>query len=199
MSLPGATVIAGSPGARAVRAPDERTLVRAMAQGDRGAAEELVERTYGLVYASLVRLCRDADLAADLTQETYRKAWAALASFDARASFSTWLYRIAYNTFLNHLRRPLRVVSLEDASSSAADPAPDAEEAMMGRADADRLRRAVLELPEDLRFTVSARFWGDVPVKEIALLEEITPMGVRKRLRRAFRQLAATLAKEGGQ
>ncbi len=66
---------------------EERRLLAAIRGGDRTAAEELVERTYSSVYASLFRLCGDGDLAADLTQETYRKAWEALSGFDGRSQF----------------------------------------------------------------------------------------------------------------
>ena len=94
----------------------------------RSAGERLVESTYRQVYAALFGMCRgDAELAADLTQETYRKAWQGLASFDGRAQLSTWLFRIAYNTFLNHVRRPRPLQDLDAAGAGAlADPAPDA-------------------------------------------------------------------------
>src|SRR5436305_14461868 len=95
----------------------EGRLLAALAAGDRTAAEELVERTYRGVFSLLRRLCGDADLAADLTQETYRKAWAALPAFDGRSQFSTWLFRIAYTTFLNHLRRPRRLVPWTSGTS----------------------------------------------------------------------------------
>src|SRR5215475_2245563 len=155
---------------------DERQLFAALAAGDRAAAERLVEATYRGVFALLKRLSGDADLAADLTQETYRKAWDALSAFDGRAQFSTWLARIAYNTFLNHLRRPRRLVPFDESREARVpDPAPSLEEAL-GRAVAgDRLRRAVLALPEELRFTVTALFWGELPVKEVARQEGITP------------------------
>ena len=177
---------------------DEPTLLAAVAGGDRQAAERLVERTYRQVYALLCRLTGgDAETAADLTQETYRKAWDALGGFDGRSRFSTWLFRIAYTTFLNHLRRPRRFVPLEDRHETAvADPAPDAEEEV-GRADSgDRLRRAVLALPEDLRLTVTAIFWGELPVKEIARHEGVTEVAIRKRLKRALQALARALEEE---
>jgi hypothetical protein len=53
----------------------ERRLLEELKRGSREAAERLVEATYARVYGSLVRLCGDPDQAADLTQETYRKAW----------------------------------------------------------------------------------------------------------------------------
>lgn len=176
---------------------EEGRLLAAVAAGDRRAAEQLVEQSYRGVYSLLRRLSGDADLAADLTQETYRKAWDALPGFDRRARFSTWLFRIAYTTFLNHLRRPRRLVPLDERHESAVpDPAPAADEEMGREATGDRLRRAVLALPDDLRLTVTALFWGDLPVKELARQEGITPVAVRKRLKRALAALARALEEE---
>jgi RNA polymerase sigma-70 factor (ECF subfamily) len=181
----------------AVLAPwnEERRLLAAIRGGDRSAAEELVERTYSAVYASLYRLCGDGDLAADLTQETYRKAWEALGGFDGRSQFFTWLYRIAYTTFLNHIRRPRRITSLDDAPEMQ-DDSPTADQVLSKREESERLRAAVMNLPEDLRFTVAAHFWGGLPVKEIARLENITGVAVRKRLHKAFSILESSLDEE---
>jgi RNA polymerase sigma-70 factor (ECF subfamily) len=177
----------------------EEELLAAFAAGDRAAAERLVEQSYRVVYGLLRRLCGDGELAADLTQESYRKAWDALESFDGRARFSTWLCRIAYNTYLNHLRRPRRLLPLEDRLEAAvADPAPAADEALGQALAGERLRRAVLRLPEELRFTVTARFWGDLPVAEIARHEGITGVAIRKRLKRALKALALALEEEAG-
>lgn len=173
---------------------DERRLLGAIRDGDRGAAEEIVERTYSAVYASLVRLCGESDLAADLTQETYRKAWEALGGFDGRSQLFTWLYRIAYTTFLNHVRRPRLMTSLDAPDApEMADRAPAADDVLSDAEEAERLRRAVLQLPEDLRFTVTAHFWGGLAVKEIAAIEEITTVAIRKRLHKAFALLEAAL------
>lgn len=173
---------------------EEHRLLDAIRSGDRSAAEELVERTYSAVFASLFRLCADSDLAADLTQETYQKAWAALPGFDGRSQLFTWLYRIAYTTFLNHIRRPRRVVSIDDDKiPEVRDDAPLADEIMSASEDSARLRGAVLRLPEDLRFTVTAHFWGGLAVKEIAVIENITTVAIRKRLHKAFSLLESIL------
>ena len=198
---------------------DERRLLAVLRRGRRAereagsqtvrAAEALLESTYRKTYATLLRLCGgDADLAADLTQETYRKAWSALAGFDGRARLSTWLFRIAYTTFLNHARRPRLFVPAAggdegdgeieqaDGASAFATAHESPDEALAAAQDRDRLRRAVLGLPEDLRYTVTARFWGELPVREIARHEGITGAAVRKRLRKATSLLAAQLEED---
>jgi RNA polymerase sigma-70 factor (ECF subfamily) len=173
---------------------EERGLLDRIRAGDREAAEALVEGSYGIVFASLVRLCGgDRDLASDLTQETYRKAWQALPAFDGRSRFSTWLYRIAYNAFLNRARRPLHAVPLESSDGLPEDPAASAEDSIERSETSLSLRRAVLALPEELRFAVTARFWAGESVSGIAREEGITTVAVRKRLRRALASLKAAL------
>ena len=173
----------------------ERELVRAAGDGDRASAEWLVESTYRQTYATLFRLCGgDADLAADLTQDTYRKAWASLGTFRGGSRLATWLYRIAYNTFLNHVRRPRLVTDL-DPEHEERLPAtdPDPEDRATFDDESERLRRAVLELPDDLRFTVGARFWRGLSVREIAEHEGVTTVAIRKRLAKAFQMLRLQL------
>jgi RNA polymerase sigma-70 factor (ECF subfamily) len=173
---------------------DEGRLLKAIRAGDRAAAEEIVERTYTGVFASLYQLCGDRELAADLTQETYQKAWTALGDFDGRSRVYTWLYRIAYRTFLNHIRTPNRTTSLDaETSMDVRDTAPSAEDVVRERAESDSIQRAVMGLPDDLRFTVTAHFWGGLEVKEVAKIEGVTPAAIRRRLHVAFEQLGPML------
>ena len=177
---------------------DEANLWPKAVDGDLEAADALARCTYRAVYASLYRLCGgDADLAADLTQETYRKAWRSIGRFRGSSKFSTWLYRIAYNTFLNHIRGPRRLEPLsEDQVEQILDPDDTPDISTAKSAEAGRLRRAVLALPEELRFAVTARFWGERPVTEIAKHQGLSAVGVRKRLKRAYKQIAMTLEGE---
>jgi RNA polymerase sigma-70 factor (ECF subfamily) len=174
---------------------DDGAPIERLAAGGQAAAAELVDQTYAMVFRSLCRMCGgDRELAADLTQETYRRAWSSLAGFEGRARFSTWLFRIAYNVFLNHVRRPQRLVPLEETvAARAPSPGVGQEEALLRREADERLRRAVLALPEPLRQTVAARYWGELQASEIAELEGISRVAVHKRLKRAFRVLGDAL------
>jgi len=169
-------------------------LVARARSGSREAAERLAAESYAKLFAACCRMTGDPDRAADLVQETYRKAWQSLASFRGDSAFSTWLFRIAFTTHLKQLRRPRLVVALAPEQEAVApDPGPSPEAEAARRERSERLRRAVAALPDDLRFAISAHYWGEVPVREIALEEGITPVAVRKRMARAFRQIAAAL------
>lgn len=170
-----------------------RRLLAAYRDGDRKAAERLVERTYEGVYAAACKLCGDPAEADDLTQETYRKAWQSLEGFEGRARISTWLYRITYTTFLNSRRGVGREAPLEEEASVIEDPKPTPEDRTVLAGSAEATRRAVLGLPEELRRVVAEHYWGDVPVSEIAEEIGITPVAVRKRLKKALALLASAL------
>ena len=173
---------------------DEAGLLADLRAGRPRAAERLAEATYARLYAGCHRMTGSAEEAKDLVQETYRKAWRALPEFRGEARFSTWLFRIAWTTHVKTLRRPRLVVPLEAEraeSEPTHEPSPETMAATGERAT--RLRHAVASLPEDLRYPVVAHYWAELPVREIAHSEGITPMAVRKRLARAFRALAAAL------
>ena len=149
-----------------------------LAAGDRRAAERLVERTYRGVYAFLRRLCGDPDLAADLTQETYRKAWDGprRASTAGRSSRPGSAASPTPPSSTTCAGPAASCRSKRGTRRRCPTPRPRADETVgPGRWPASRLRRAVLALPEELRFTVTALFWGELPVKEVARHEGVTP------------------------
>ena len=177
-----------------MEAATDLELLKRLRAGERDCAEILLTRTYKGVWRALYRLTGNADDAADLTQETFRKAWEALPSFDGRASFSTWLYRIAYTTFLNTMRRPRLVIPLEESvAAGAASNSPSPEDDATDLQASSILRQAVMQLPEELRFVITAHYWGELTVRDIAAATGLTSMGIRKRLQRAQQQLLRSM------
>lgn len=83
---------------------DEALVLRAQA-GDMKAYDELVTRHRGRIYAMIRNMVKNETDAWDLSQEVFIKAWQALPRFEAKARFSTWLYRIAHNAVYDHTRR----------------------------------------------------------------------------------------------
>jgi RNA polymerase sigma-70 factor (ECF subfamily) len=130
---------------------DTALVARVIKDDDRGAFELLVRRHHSAVRNFLRRLARgDADRADDLAQETFIKTYTSLSSFAGRAKFSTWLYRIAYTTFLND-QRGRRPQESFDETEHSADQA--SMESVVAGLDIDRLlsnlslrQRAIFDL-----------------------------------------------------
>lgn len=158
------------------------------------------------VYALVVRMVREPTLAEDLAQEVFVKAFRALASYDPARKFSSWLFKIAHNTALDHLRRQeLDTVPLEagvedrrDWAEVLIDHAAVDPEATAGRRDLARaLERAVGRLRPEYRAAVLLRFQEGLSYQEIAeALDQ--PLGtIKTNLHRARKALAELMAEAG--
>ena len=104
--------------------PDIDLVLRVIQDDDQRAFGELVKRHQSAVRNHLRSLTRgDHARADDLAQETFVKAYRSIRKFRGGAKFSSWVYRIAYNTFLNDQRKPSRQLSYEsDPPEASHDP-----------------------------------------------------------------------------
>ncbi|MBT3529571.1 MAG: RNA polymerase sigma factor [Gammaproteobacteria bacterium] len=89
-----------------------------MTQRDNAAFSSLVELHQGKIRAFLVRLSKSYDLADDLAQETFISAYRRLSTFAGKGSFQGWLFRIAYNCFMQHIRSSKRRTEVTDEFSA---------------------------------------------------------------------------------
>jgi RNA polymerase sigma-70 factor (ECF subfamily) len=176
-----------------------------LAQGHDAALNDLMTRHAEKLLHYLTRQIHSESLAAELTQETFVRVYQNRARFDPSARFSTWLYTIATNLLRNRFRWQARhpEISLDaerDATgASLAEmlpgdvPAPGARLESSERAEA--VRRAVMELPADLRSTLILAEYEDLAHAEIATVEGCSVKAVESRLFRARQQLRSRLAK----
>jgi RNA polymerase sigma-70 factor (ECF subfamily) len=167
---------------------DEQLVERAGTGGDNQAFAELVRRHQGKVRGLLLRLTANPPLADDLAQEVFLRAYRGLVGFEGRARFSTWLYRIAYNVFLNHRTRSKELSALPLGFESQT-AAPDGDLSPT-RLDLRRdLAGAIAALPERYRAVVTLYYLEDVSYPEIAEVLDL-PLGtVKTHLHRAKKLL----------
>jgi RNA polymerase sigma-70 factor (ECF subfamily) len=194
-------VLTSSPGpsTKDVRAAAHEVLdalVAAARQGDHQAFEDLVELTHRDTYTLALRLTGSAEDAADITQETYLRAFRSLDSFRGDAQFTTWLYRITANCASSHLRRwrrhrqePLHEDHLVVDLRCEADPEMSAAAADLRR----RLEAAVEQLPPKLRAVVVLRDVYELPHEAVAEELGISSGAAKVRLHRARNRLRAEL------
>lgn len=98
---------------------DESQLVIRSQNGDQTAYEKLYRANIGKVYALCLRLCGQKELAEDLAQESFIRAWQKLGSFRGDSKFSSWLFRLTSNVVIGHLRKHSKwqVDSLDEPDS----------------------------------------------------------------------------------
>src|SRR5262245_46034313 len=103
---------------------DEADLLRKAQGGNLFAFEEIVRRYQRRTYAVAIRILRRHDLADDVVQEAFLRAWQSLGSFDLARPFGPWIARIAANLAINHVRSPLaREQELPDGHAETPAPA----------------------------------------------------------------------------
>ncbi|MCK6482083.1 MAG: sigma-70 family RNA polymerase sigma factor [Planctomycetes bacterium] len=181
--------------------PDAGTAARAAA-GDGPAFRALVDAWRGRVAGFCWRMCGDAALAEDLSQEVFLHLYQALRRYDPSRPFAPWMRRVTANCVLNRLRaRPPRALSLEGASGEplpVADPrSPDPAAAAAAAEDAERLRRCLVDLPEGWRAVVALRYTEGLSVEEIGASLDLPVNTVKTRLFRARAALREALSREG--
>lgn len=176
--------------AQAVKGEPTSLLKRAQ-QGDGASVERLIELYQDTIYSMAVSITRDPHQAEDLAQDAWIKILRGLPSFRHDSKFSTWLYRITMNTFLNAARAMKREQEVVGSLSPESDSSQRQLEASLD------VHEAVRVLPEEFRSVVLLRYVADLSYKEIANVLDL-PLGtVQSRLKRALDKLGNNLGHQG--
>jgi len=161
-------------------------------RGDPAAQRRFVEIYQARVFAICAAL--GAGDAEDLAQETLLRALTRLRSFDAAgpARLGTFVLRIARHLCIDRARS----MRVRMASDAVVEPATDdaADRRLAASEDAERIRRAVLALPDDQRAAIVMVTWGELDYAEIAAIEDVPIGTVRSRIARARDALRTALA-----
>ncbi|HSE64005.1 MAG TPA: sigma-70 family RNA polymerase sigma factor [Thermoanaerobaculia bacterium] len=185
---------------------EDGEIVRRVLAGEEDLFELLVRRYQVRVVSHVTRMVGSRDDALDLAQEIFLKVFQALDRYNPEFKFSTWLFRIAGNAAIDHLRKrrprtvPLEIpdpdsrsgVSAIEHESSVLDPYGELRNVERGRA----ISRAIAELPPEFRELITLRHFGGLSYEEIARVKNM-PLGtVKNKLFRARVVLKERLAGE---
>ena len=145
-----------------------------------------------LYYLALRYVRVEAD-AKDLAQRTFIKVLGALPGFRADSSFRTWLYRIAINLCLNHLRDRKREEVRAELGEALPAPAAGGELALLDRERGARLREAIAELPPKQRMVLELRIYDELPFREVAELAGCSENSAKVNFHHAVKRLRSLL------
>jgi RNA polymerase sigma-70 factor (ECF subfamily) len=184
--------------------PADEELVGRIRTGEEDLFEILVRRYQSRVLAHVTRIVGNRDDALDLSQEIFLKVFGALDRYNPAYKFSTWVFRIAGNAAIDHLRkRRLRTVPLEvqdadgkvssfEYKSHEMDPYAELRNVERGSA----IARAIAALPTEFRELITLRHFGGLSYEQIAEVKQM-PLGtVKNKLFRARAVLKDRLSGE---
>jgi RNA polymerase sigma-70 factor (ECF subfamily) len=183
---------------------DDSQLVSKTLSGDLKSYESLVRRYQKLVYNVIFQIVRSHETAADLTQESFLRAFRGLKSFRTGMSFKPWLLRIATNASLNWIRDNKRADSLEALLEESPQQEPAATDDVEKQVDwclsQSMLYEALAQLPARHRHVFVLRYQHDLSYEEIAQImaePETTIKSLLHRVRARLKQILSMVKQDG--
>ena len=170
--------------------PDDGALMLRYKDGDIAAFETLYRRHNDALYRYLLRLCRHRESAEDIFQEVWGKIIKSRDNYRVTAKFTTFLYRVAHNCFIDHLRRNKRHANgleFDVDQHAGSDDQPDMDtERLLAK---ERLARALLDLPDEQRDVFLLHEETGLSIDEIASVTGSKRETAKSRLRYAVSKL----------
>jgi RNA polymerase sigma-70 factor (ECF subfamily) len=183
--------------------PPSEELMARIAEGDDSAFEILVHRHQTSVLNLIYRFIGDRTQAKDLVQEVFIRVWQSARTYQPKAKFTTWIYRITANLCLNELKasRRRRLFQFlrfgEDQENTIeevlADVSPSPEDLLLSREQSHRISDAVQSLPDNQRMALILKRYDDLSYQEIAQIIGCSVSAVESLLVRGKRTLQEKL------
>ncbi len=148
---------------------DEEALVRRARQGDKEAFAQLYEGHFDKIYRYVALKVRDRTEVEDMTQQVFIRAYESIGSYKMQGfPFSAWLFRIAHNHIVDHIRRETKkpTVLLDETLPIAGDS--NLEEEVAQKIEMEKVVEATKELTKSQREVISLRFAGGLSIAEVA-------------------------------
>lgn len=175
------------------RLPDDR-LVAAYAAGDNRAFDILLNRHQQRIFAYILSVVRNRDVANDIFQDTFVKAITTIRQgrYNETGKFSAWLTRISHNLIIDYFRfnKSENTVSVDDVDADLLNRRElaegTAEDALLAVQTNDEILSLVNDLPENQQDVINKRFYGDMSFKEIAASTNVSINTALGRMRYAL-------------
>ena len=183
--------------AAADEAAVDRLLVARVRDGDHAALSELYDRHGGTVYSIALTILRDPGSAEDVTQEVFVTLWTVPDRYNPEVGrFAPWFYRVARNRAIDGIRQRRREVMPDEPAvfELMLGPSDDSpSDAVVARSQADRVRAALRDLPEEQRTLIELAYFGGLTQSQMSAELDI-PLGtIKTRVRTGLRRLRELL------
>ena len=174
----------------------EQTLIQEIVSGNTKAYAQFVEKYKGLVFTLTLRMLKNREEAEEVAQDVFVKSIRSLSSFKGDSKLSTWVYRIAYNTCLDRIKRTkIKYVEVEinEFTENKLKSIDNALEHMIGKEREQLVRKCIDMLPSDDGFIMTLYYYEELSLEEISKIVDLTPNNIKVRLFRSRKKLASIL------
>ena len=165
-------------------------------KGDTNAFAVLVDRYKHMVFTLALRILKNKEEAEEVTQDTFLKAYGSLSKFKGDSKFSTWLYKVAYHSSLDYLRkrkRSIRTEAIDDYTVNKLVSHENILDAMEVAEDRMRIKKGIQELSGDDGILITLHYFEELSLSEISKIMDSNANTVKVRLFRARKRLAKIL------
>ena len=178
---------------------DEMIISRVL-DGERDAYSVLVDKYKDRVFSLITGIVRNRTLAEEVAQDVFVKAYTSLKKFRKESGFSTWLYRIAYNTAVSQARKKKHRHKAFDEELETAGSIDEEFEKEVAETEENRkklLHQALLELPAEDKLILMLYYFEETPVEEISNTTGLSVSNVKVKLFRTRKKLKTIMERLG--
>ena len=175
---------------------NDHILINQIVEGDTNAFAILVDRYKDLVFTLALRMLKNREEAEEVAQDTFIKTYKPIETFKGDSKFSTWIYRVAYNTCLDRIkknRKHLNDVEINEFTAHEVVTIDNALDNMEIKEREEAIQRCIDELPSEESFLLTLYYFDDLSLDEISKIVGITANSIKVKLFRSRKKLATIL------
>jgi RNA polymerase sigma factor (sigma-70 family) len=178
--------------------PDQHYIDKII-QGETNAFAVLVDRYKDMIFSLSLKMIKNREEAEEVAQDTFIKIYNSLNKFKGDSKFSTWIYKIAYNTCLDRLKKNKKEennISIDEFSAHLIKTMDNALSALEEKERKQTIQNCLNLLPSDENFLLTLFYFEDQSLEEIGKIMSITANNVKVKLFRSRQKLAVILKKQ---
>ena len=175
---------------------EDQHYINLVLNGNTNSFATLVDRYKDMVYTLAVKMLNNKEEAEEIAQDTFIKIYNALNKFKGESKFSTWVYKITYNTCLDALKKKKKINNvsyIEDFSEHQTKALEEILDSIDEKERNQTIQDCLEELPSDEAFLLTLYYFDDQSVEEIAKVINISTDNVKVKLFRTRKKLATIL------
>ena len=175
---------------------DDQYYIAKITQGDTNSFEVLVNRYKDLVFTLAFRMLKNREEAEEVSQDTFLKVFKSLAKFKGESKFSSWIYRVTYNTCLDKIKKQKRdpiVVTIDEFTEHQVSTIDNALDKLIAKERKQVIQDCLQMLPSDVSFLLTLYYFDERSIEEISKIIGISNTNVKVKLFRGRKKLASIL------